>query len=109
MRALVATAAAALLGLGTATLVLARGAGPVPPAFHPPADTSIPPGPFGDLVRLGQALFLDTRARAPGYVGNGLKCVNCHLDAGRLARSAPMWGAWVRYPAYRAKTGEVDT
>lgn len=76
--------------------------------FSPPSFDDIPKGEFGDMVRLGRQIFLDTPTHAPQYVGNGLSCGNCHLDAGRLADSAPLWGAFVRYPAYRAKTGEVN-
>jgi thiosulfate dehydrogenase len=43
------------------------------------------------------------------YVGNELACGNCHIDAGRLAESAPLWAAWVAYPAYRSKTKTVDS
>ena len=63
------------------------------PAFRPPDASAIPAGPYGDMVRLGREIFLHTRKAAPAYVGNGLNCVNCHLDAGRLAGSAPLWGA----------------
>lgn len=61
------------------------------------------------MVRLGREIFVDTKARAGAYVGNGLRCSNCHLDAGRLAHSAPLWGAYVAYPQYRKKDGRVNT
>ncbi|HEX7348258.1 MAG TPA: c-type cytochrome [Rhodanobacteraceae bacterium] len=77
--------------------------------FAPPPASSIPDTPFGAMVRKGRAIFVDTQANAKPYVGNGLSCVNCHLDAGRLANSAPLWGAWVRYPAYRSKNHKVNT
>ena len=77
--------------------------------FVPPADDAIPGGPMGDVVRRGEQIFLNTRVNAPAFVGNSLNCVNCHLDAGRKADSAPMWGAWPMYPAYRSKTKHVDT
>lgn len=77
--------------------------------FAPPAEEQIPTGPFGDVVRRGRDIFTDTGAHAAAYVGNGLSCSNCHLDAGRLANSAPLWAAYVRYPAYRSKTGQVST
>lgn len=80
-----------------------------PVTFQPPAEASIPAGPFGDVVREGRRIFVDTDVVAKAYVGNGLRCANCHLDAGRLANSAPMWGAYVAYPAYRAKNGHVNT
>jgi thiosulfate dehydrogenase len=77
--------------------------------FSPPAESAIPSGELGDLVRRGQAIFTDTKKNAGDYVGNDLKCSNCHLDAGRAANAAPMWGAYVAYPRYREKTKRVDT
>ncbi len=77
--------------------------------FTPPAERDIPKNEFGDAVRLGKSIFTDTQHFAKKYVGNGLNCSNCHLDSGRMADSAPLWGAYVRYPAYRAKTKQVNT
>ena len=77
--------------------------------FEPPPETSIPDNEFGKLVWEGRAIFTDTRDHAAAYVGNDLRCSNCHLDAGRLRNSAPMWSAYVEYPQYRSKTREVDT
>jgi thiosulfate dehydrogenase len=86
---------------------------PPPPGaaagFVPPAQDALPEGPMGEVVRRGEQIFLNTRANAPAFVGNALNCVNCHLDAGRKADAAPMWGAWPMYPAYRNKTRHVDT
>ncbi|MCM2309809.1 MAG: c-type cytochrome [Steroidobacteraceae bacterium] len=78
-------------------------------AFVPPDLDAIPEGGFGDLVRKGHDIFTDTPTHAAQFVGNGLRCSNCHLDAGRLEDSAPLWGAWVRYPAYRSKTQSVNS
>lgn len=78
-------------------------------SFAPPPATSIPAGPDGDAIRRGQQIFAATAAHARPFVGNGLTCSNCHLDDGRKADAAPMWAAWVSYPAYRAKNGRVNT
>ncbi len=78
-------------------------------AFRPPADDAIPDGEFGDVIRAGREIFTDTGRAAAAFVGNGLRCSNCHLDAGRLADSAPLWAAFVSYPAYRSKTRSVST
>jgi thiosulfate dehydrogenase len=78
-------------------------------AFVPPAESTIPAGPYGDMVRLGRAIFTHTRENAGAYVGNDLNCSNCHLDAGRLADSAPLWAAWGMYPAYRKKNKHVNS
>lgn len=90
---------------------------PPPPAatgmqgavFTPPAESDIPKNEFGDMIVLGKNIFVNTQQYAKDYVGNGLNCANCHLDNGRKADSAPLWGAYVLYPAYRKKTGQVDT
>lgn len=86
----------------------------VPPAttaasFVPPAESELPDNAYGKMVRAGYALFVDTKRLAPQYVGNGLNCSNCHLDQGRMAHSAPLWGAYPMYPAYRKKNDKVNT
>lgn len=77
--------------------------------FTPPPESDIPDDGFGAMVRLGKNIFNDTQTHAKQYVGNGLNCVNCHLDSGRKANSAPMWGAYVLYPAFRTKNQKVNT
>lgn len=77
--------------------------------FRPPPETDMPLGEFGDVIRRGREIFVNTPAAAPAYVGNSLRCVSCHLDAGRLADASPMWAAFVSYPAYRSKTKSVTT
>lgn len=77
--------------------------------FSPPAESAIPDNEFGKMVKLGQNIFEHTSQYAKGYVGNDLRCSNCHLDKGRLPGSAPLWAAYVAYPAYRAKNGHVNS
>lgn len=77
--------------------------------FQPPAESELPNNAFGDLVRKGEDYFVNTYARLPQYVGNDLACVNCHLDRGRRANSAPLWAAYTMYPAYRKKNNKVNT
>ena len=77
--------------------------------FTPPSESEIPDNEFGESVRLGKQIFENTQKHAARYVGNGLNCANCHLDNGRRANSAPLWAAYGLYPAYRKKTGEIDT
>ena len=80
-----------------------------PAYFQPPADSTLPNNAFGDLVRRGEAYFMNTKALAPGYVGNELNCINCHLDRGRKANSSPLWAAYPMFPAYRKKNNKVNT
>ncbi|MEW5838717.1 MAG: c-type cytochrome [Pseudomonadota bacterium] len=77
--------------------------------FQPPSEADIPAGEFGDMVRLGRDIMRNTPKYAARFVGNQLSCANCHLDAGRMAGSAPLWAAYVSYPAYRAKNRKVNT
>lgn len=80
-----------------------------PPKFVPPAESEIPKNEYGETVLMGRNIFVNTQQYARSYVGNGLNCANCHLDNGRKADSAPLWAAYVLYPAYRKKSGQVDT
>lgn len=77
--------------------------------FAPRALTSIPKGDFGDKVRQGYELFVDTQQLKGRYVGNQLNCTNCHLGNGAKAWSAPLWAAYLAYPAFREKDNHVDT
>ncbi|MEP6558443.1 MAG: c-type cytochrome [Burkholderiales bacterium] len=78
-------------------------------AFMPPLPEAIPEGPYGDAVRRGHDIFVNTQVNAKAFVGNGLNCVNCHLDAGRKAGAAPLWAAFPMFPAYRDKNHKVNS
>lgn len=78
-------------------------------AFVPPAESAMPDGDYGKVIRRGEQVFMETGQYASRYVGNTLTCANCHLDAGRKADSAPLWASFIHYPAFRSKTGQVDT
>lgn len=107
---LVGAAAISFTAFGTAVVMHRRaGAEKATPAFIPQSLDAIPDTPFGKQVALGRAIFTDTQHNAPAFVGNGLQCANCHMDQGRLPNSAPLWGAYVSYPQYRAKNGHVNT
>lgn len=77
--------------------------------FQAPAASELPNNAFGELVRRGEAYFVNTKALAPKYVGNDMNCINCHIDRGRKANSAPLWAAYPMYPAYRKKNNKVNT
>jgi len=77
--------------------------------LHAPADSTIPPGPVGDAVRLGRSLFNNPQAYAKAFVGNGLTCSNCHLNGGTQAWGGPLIGVWGVYPAYIARSASVET
>ena len=75
---------------------------------HGPSDSLIPDGPLGLAIRRGRSLLAATAESLPGHVGNKLRCVSCHLDAGR--RSSGSWvGVFAHYPQYRARSATVET
>jgi thiosulfate dehydrogenase len=80
-----------------------------PGATALPAESAIPAGPEGEAIRRGLAIITETRAAAPQYAGNDLRCANCHLDAGRTAGAAPLWAAYGNFPAWRAKNGRMNS
>lgn len=71
--------------------------------FVPPRLADLPKNAYGDLVRRGRDIFVDTQQFARRYVGNGLNCSNCHLSEGRAPHAAPLWAAYNIYPLYRGK------
>jgi thiosulfate dehydrogenase len=79
--------------------------------FEPPSRTERPEDDFGEMVAMGESIFSNTYSHEVSgkYVGNTQVCEGCHLDAGRLADSSPMWAARINYPAYRKKNDKVDT
>lgn len=78
-------------------------------SFQPPDENTLGDDEFANMVKMGRKIFTATPQHASQYVGNSLSCSNCHLNAGRLANSAPLWAAWVKYPAYRGKNRMVNT
>lgn len=76
-----------------------------------PAFKNIPKNQFGDFVIKGFKIFNETPKYAAQYMReyNKLRCVNCHLEGGWKAGSAPLWGAYGRYPKYRKKNHKVNS
>ncbi|PSJ42475.1 cytochrome C [Zobellella taiwanensis] len=87
-------------------LPVGKVAGDYPPA---PGWDKLPEGEFGEKVIRGYNYFINTQALAPEFVGNGLNCVNCHMDAGKKENAAPLWAAYMSYPAFRAKNNKINT
>ncbi len=78
-------------------------------AFTPPSNAKIPRNAYGRMATLGLKIFDHTPQYAGKYIGDGLSCINCHLNSGRLAYAAPMWAAFTAYPRYQAKARQVVT
>ena len=100
-------AGAMFFGNTPAPTIAARSARLV--TWRAPTAADAPRDAYGDAVRLGEKLLTETAATAPQHVGNNLACSNCHLDAGRKAGAAPLWAAFVNFPAFRKKNGEINS
>lgn len=104
----------ALIGLGALLAVVfpfanwVAGAPQAAP-FRPPQEAEIPAGPVGEEVRKGLSLLSHTRDRLPAFVGNGLNCTSCHLNAGRTPYAGTWVGIWGVYPEFRTRNARLNT
>ena len=79
----------------------------------PEAEFKLPPEsrrvdcPQAAAIEEGKKLLTETRQRLPAYVGNGLNCTNCHLEAGAKPFAAPWVGIWGVFPEYRSRSGKL--
>lgn len=108
-RAIAGFLAAAACSSAAPTVFAAEPVAPTPErvAMHPPDESAIPEGPFGEAVRLGLAIVTDSRTHAAAYVGAQLNCTSCHLDRGRTPYASPWVGLWGVFPEYRSRAGRV--
>ncbi|MBW7934327.1 MAG: c-type cytochrome [Gemmatimonadaceae bacterium] len=58
-------------------------------------------------MRRGLAFVSATPESLPSHVGSALRCVSCHLDAGRRAHAMPWVGVYGRFPQYRSRSARV--
>lgn len=84
-------------------------------AFVPPDTSTIPHDEFGEMVRYGRELVVNT-ARYLGpqgsvghYLGNRMNCTNCHLDAGTRPFGLNFFSSHARYPQYRGRENAILT
>jgi thiosulfate dehydrogenase len=76
--------------------------------LHAPDERTLPEGPVGDAIRYGKKVLTETQRYALAYVGNGLNCSSCHLDAGRKGWASPWVGIWGVFPEYRSRSGKIN-
>ncbi len=83
--------------------------------FTPPDTATIPHDAFGDMVRYGRALIVNTayyigpNGIAGHYLGNKMNCGNCHLDAGTRPFGFNFFSSHARYPQYRGRENQILT
>ncbi len=83
--------------------------------FMKPDSSLIPNDKFGDEVRYGRELMLNTalyigpQGINGKYLGNKMNCTNCHQDAGTKVFSLNLMLSHEQYPQYRGREGKVLT
>ncbi|NSL85623.1 c-type cytochrome [Chitinophaga solisilvae] len=113
------SAIAAVIVWSCNTATNAREQAPVPAApaavlLHVDT-TAIPDDKYGEAVRYGRALMLNTAyyigpdGTSGKYLGNRMNCTNCHQDAGTKPFSFNLMLSHENYPQYRAREGQVLT
>ena len=86
-----------------------------PQLFTPPDTSTIPHDEFGDMVRYGRELLLNTayyigpNGTKGKYLGNKMNCSNCHLKAGTVPYGLNFFSTHARYPQYRGRENKVMT
>ncbi len=81
--------------------------------FTPPDTSTIPHDAFGDMVRYGRDLIINTayyigpEGTKGHYLGNKMNCGNCHLDAGTRPYGLNYFSAHARYPQYRGREDRI--
>lgn len=80
-----------------------------PSLFSPPAMEEIPAGPEGDAIRRGYEIVVNTQQHVKPYLGNGLNCRSCHLDAGRVPYTGPFVGVYTALPEFRVRNAKMNT
>jgi thiosulfate dehydrogenase len=83
--------------------------------FTPPDTSTIPHDRFGEMVRYGRELIVNTphyigpNGTVGKYLGNNMTCSNCHLDAGTRPFGFNFFSSHARYPQYRGRENKVLT
>lgn len=77
----------------------------------PDAPTNYPEGELGRMVKLGEAIIMETNTHplTKELVGNDLKCTSCHLQGGKTKNLGTFMGTATSFPAYSGREKTVQT
>ncbi len=81
--------------------------------WTPPDTSTLPHDEFGEMVRYGRELIVNTayyigpEGKAGKFLGNKMNCTNCHLDAGTKPYAFNFYSTHARYPQYRARENKI--
>ncbi len=94
------------VGLAACSKISAGGAGSNQVTYNPPKPQDAP-ADIRDAVLLGQNILSDTQKIVPTYVGNNVKCTNCHFNQGMTQGGKnggiSLVGVAAVYPKYRER------
>jgi thiosulfate dehydrogenase len=85
------------------------------PVYTVPDTSTIPHDQFGDMIRYGRDLIVNTAyylgpdGKVGHFLGNKMNCTNCHLDAGTRPYGFNFFSSHARYPQYRGRENKVLT
>lgn len=78
-----------------------------------PDTNEIPHDEFGEMVRYGRDLIVNTayyigpEGKVGKFLGNKMNCTNCHLEAGTKPYAFNFYSTHARYPQYRARENKI--
>ena len=83
--------------------------------YVPPDTSAIPHDQFGDMIRYGRDLVMNTAhyigpdGTVGKYLGNKMNCANCHVDGGTRPFAYNYFSSHARYPQYRGRENQILT
>ncbi len=94
------------VGLAACSKISPGSAGKNKVTYNPPRPQDAP-ADIRDAVLLGQNILSDTQKTVPTYVGNNVKCTNCHFNQGMTQGGKnggiSLVGVAAVYPKYRER------
>ena len=81
--------------------------------FTPPDTATIPYDDFGNMVRYGRELVVNTayyigpEGTVGKHLNNKMNCSNCHLDGGTRPFALNYFSSHARYPQYRGRENKI--
>ena len=67
------------------------------------AQATFPPGPQGELIRLGHDIIADTPKQAGAYIRADMSCAACHPSAGRQPHAGSLLGTYAKFPQWNRR------
>jgi thiosulfate dehydrogenase len=83
--------------------------------FTAPDTSTIPHDDFGEMVRYGRELIMNTayylgpNGIKGHYLANKMNCAQCHVDAGTRPYAFNFFSTHARYPQYRGRENRILT